>query len=163
MPKYVPVLLIAMIAGFVSYVALAPKGEAAANFTVQTLDAQTFELDAQRGKPVLVSFWATTCSTCIEEIPHLMELQAAYGDKGLQLLGVAMSYDDIDDVKTLVGARELNYTIIHDEAGEIASKLGPVRATPLTLLIDPNGRIVMRNLGYLKLDELKQQIESYLS
>jgi peroxiredoxin len=163
MPKYVPVLLVAMIAGFVSYIALAPKGAAAPNLSLQTLDGQTVELAQLRGQPVMITFWATTCSSCIEEIPHLIELQDAFADKGLKLYGVAMDYDDLDDIRALVAARKLNYSIVYDASGEIASAVGPVRATPTTLLINPDGRIVLRTLGYLDMDSIKAQIAGYLS
>ena len=69
------------------------------------LDAsQTLNL-AQPKKPTLVVFWATNCSSCIEEIPSIIALQKMYGDK-IHIVGVAMSFDDPTTLKNFVVQRQ---------------------------------------------------------
>ena len=80
----------------------------------QTLDGRLLTLEQLRGKPVLVTFWATTCPTCIQEMPHLIELYRDLNPKGLEMIGVAMSYDPPEQVRALAQQRQLPYPIVLD-------------------------------------------------
>ncbi|MEM7293269.1 MAG: TlpA disulfide reductase family protein, partial [Pseudomonadota bacterium] len=74
-----------------AYVWLAPGGlSAAPNVTFKTLKGEQIELDDMRGKPVLVTFWATSCVGCMREMPHLIELHHELHASGLEIVGVAM-------------------------------------------------------------------------
>lgn len=142
---------------------LAPSvARAAPNVTFQTLKGQRVELNQMLGKPVLVSFWATTCSICLEEMPHLVELYEEFHPDGFEIVGVAMSYDPPSQVLELSEARELPYPISLDFDSAIANAFGEVQLTPTSFLIDPEGNIALHKLGALDLPALRQQIKSYL-
>jgi len=128
----------------------------------QTLDGRTLTLEQLRGKPVLVTFWATTCPSCIEEMPHLIELYRELNPKGLEIIGVAMTYDPPEQVRTLAKQRQIPYPIVLDAQGRIAREFDNVRLTPTTVLISPDGRIVHYRPGLLDLPKLRETIQEML-
>ncbi len=128
----------------------------------QTLDGRTLTLEQFRGKPVLVTFWATTCPSCIEEMPHLIELYRELHPKGLEIIGVAMSYDSPDRVRAMVQQRQIPYPIVLDSQEHIAREFDNVQLTPTTVLISPDGQIVQYRLGLLDLPKLRETIKAML-
>jgi peroxiredoxin len=128
----------------------------------QTLDGRTLTLEQFRGKPVLVTFWATTCPSCIEEMPHLIELYRELNPKGLEIIGVAMSYDPPEQVRAMAQQRQIPYPIVLDSKEHIAREFDNVRLTPTTVLISPDGRIVQYRLGLLDMPKLRETIEAML-
>ena len=128
----------------------------------QTLDGRLLTLEQLRGKPVLVTFWATTCPTCIQEMPHLIELYRDLNPKGLEIIGVAMSYDPPEQVRALAQQRHIPYPIVLDSQAQIARAFDNVRVTPTTVLISPEGQIVQYRLGLLDMPKLRETIESML-
>jgi len=125
------------------------------------LDAsQTLNL-AQPKKPTLVVFWATNCSSCIEEIPSIIALQKIYGDK-IHIVGVAMSFDNPTILKNFVVQRQLPYMITHDTSGDIALGFGKIFVTPTNLLLSPEGKIVWKNVGDLDKVTLQKRINEML-
>ena len=122
--------------------------------------SQTLNL-SQPKKPTLVVFWATNCSSCIEEIPSIIALQKNYGDK-IHILGVAMSFDDPTTLKNFVQQRQLPYMITHDISGEIALGFGKIFVTPTNLLLSPEGKIVWKNVGDLDKATLQKRIDELL-
>ena len=128
----------------------------------QTLDGRTLTLEQMRGKPVLVTFWATTCPSCVEEMPHLIELYRELHPKGLEIIGVAMAYDPPEQVRAMAAKRQIPYPIVLDAQGRIAGEFDNVRLTPTSVLISPEGRIVQYRLGLLDLPKLREAIQEML-
>lgn len=128
----------------------------------QTLDGRTLTLEQLRGNPVLVTFWATTCPSCIEEMPHLVELYRELHPKGLEIVGVAMAYDPPEQVRAMVARRQIPYPIVLDTQSHIAREFDDVRLTPTTVLISPEGRIMHYRLGPLDLPKLRETIQGML-
>ncbi|MGR9051962.1 MAG: peroxiredoxin family protein [Gammaproteobacteria bacterium] len=119
----------------------------APNVTFTTITGEKIELQTLRGKPVLVTFWATDCRSCIEEMPDLLELYRRFHPLGLEIIAVAMYYDPPNHVVTMTRAKQLPYPVALDLRAEHAKAFGDVSLTPNHFVIDPNGRIVMRKLG----------------
>lgn len=137
-------------------------GNHAPNIQVQGLMNSQQSLNfATPGKPTLVVFWATNCSSCIEEIPSIIALQKAYGDK-IHIIGVAMSFDDPTTLKNFVVQRQLPYMITHDVSGEIAQGFGKIFVTPTNLLLSPDGNIVWKNVGDFDKVTLQKRIDEML-
>lgn len=151
-------------AGLLGYLWFTPGGGAlqAPSVAFADLDGQRLTLDELRGRPVLVTFWATTCPSCVKEIPHLIDLHRELAPRGLTVIGVAMAYDPPPQVRELVERREIPYTIALDRDGSAAKAFGDVSLTPTTFLIDPQGRIVQRTLGEVDMEVLKRRIEGML-
>lgn len=128
----------------------------------QTLDGRTLTLEQLRGKPVLVTFWATTCPSCVEEIPHLTELYRELNPKGLEIIGVAMAYDPPEQVRAMARQRQIPYPIVLDSEERIAREFDNVQLTPTSVLVSPEGRIVQYRLGLLDMPELRNMIAGML-
>ncbi len=136
---------------------------AALDAPLYLLDAAPSSLAALRGKPVLLTFWATTCPGCIEEIPLLMELHKTYAARGLNVIGVAMSYDPEAQVRALRDRMAIPYPIALDRDGAVSEAMGKVRLTPTTFLIDPQGKVVYQKIGIFDPAKVKGLIEGMLT
>jgi len=117
------------------------------NVTVTGLNGQHSSLNQLKGNPSVVTFWATSCPGCIEEMPHLVKLHETFSDRGVTVMGIAMHYDNPDHVRNLVQRRELPYRIVIDESGAAAKSFGNVRLTPTTFVLDAQGRVQYRQIG----------------
>ncbi len=116
-------------------------------FSVPTLAGKTVSLAQLSGKVVLVNFWATTCTTCVSEMPQLTETYRKYAPHGYDMVAIAMDYDRPDWVLNYATQNKLPFTVALDMKGEAAKAFGGVRLTPTSFLIDRQGRIVQQYLG----------------
>lgn len=129
--------------------------------TFSTITGKKIALHELRGKPVIVTFWATDCASCIQEIPHLIELYQQYHDKGLEIIAVAMSYNPPNHVIEMTKALQLPYHVALDMQAENAHAFGDVSLTPTTFLIAPNGQIALQKTGLFDLTEIKTQLSNF--
>lgn len=129
------------------------------NYTL--LDGSQHSTAALKGRVVLINFWATTCTTCIKEIPHLVEAYQRLHAQGLDVLSVAMSHDKLDYVTEFARARQLPYPVTFDRSGELAQGFGKVQITPTTFVLNKKGDIIKRFVGepdYAQLDTLLKEL-----
>ena len=127
-----------------------------------TLTGKKIALHDLRGKPVLVTFWATDCPGCVEEMPHLIDLYRQYHDQGLEIIAVAMYYDPPSHVVSMAKEQALPYDVALDIQAEHAQAFGDVRLTPTTFLITPDGSIALQKIGVFDLTDMKTRIETLL-
>ena len=147
-----------------SYVWPVPVGlSEAPNVSFQTLKGEKISLSAWRGNPVLVTFWATSCVRCMQEMPHLISLYKELHKRGLEIVGVAMDYDPPNHVLVTVDRQQVPYTISLDIDGGIARAFDGVRLTPTNFLIDPAGRIVFKKIGAMDIVRLRDDIVEMLN
>ncbi len=157
-------LCIALLIVSASWVWLSPStANAAPKVVFNTLEGETISLTSRQGKPTLVVFWATTCVSCIKEMPELIELHHDFSNKGLEIIGVSMDYDPPKQVTALVKAKQLPYPITMDINGKIAAAFGQVRLTPTVFLIDPTGKIAMKKIGPANMKTLRATIAPMLN
>lgn len=131
-------------------------------FAVSLADSlgQRQPLAKWKGKTLVVNFWATWCSPCIEEIPELSALQNSLTQKNIQIIGIGI--DSATNISEFAEKHKITYPIyVGDTQGlEFARKFGnQAGGLPFTVLIDSNGQIKKTYLGRLKLDELKHDME----
>ncbi len=147
-----------------AYVWLAPGGlKQAPNIAVTTIDGRQIQLADLRGRPVLVTFWATSCPGCIQEMPHLIELYHELAPKGLEIIGIAMAYDPPNHVLEMAKERQIPYPIALDTTAAASQAFGEVKLTPTSFLIAPNGRIVQQKIGEMDMPAVRQTILNMLS
>ncbi|MCK9608708.1 MAG: TlpA family protein disulfide reductase [Methylomonas sp.] len=130
----------------------------APELSFKTIKGESIDPADLKGKPVLVTFWATDCPGCIDEIPHLIELHRQFGPQGLRIIAVAMSYDPPNHVLAMAEAKQLPYAIALDPSGSLAQGFGNVQLTPTTFLIDRNGQIVMQKVGTFEFKDMRQRL-----
>ena len=111
----------------------------APDFKLKTLDGEVLQLSSLRGRPVLLTFWASWCGPCRRELPELAELHAQFKDKGLVVLGV--NDEGKGTARKYVDKAGLPFTVI-DDAGGKAHGLYHVRSIPTAFLIDREGKVV---------------------
>ena len=116
-----------------------------------------------RGKVVLVNFWATSCTTCVAEMPKIMATFDKYRERGYDTVAVAMSYDPPSYVVNYTETRKLPFKVAIDNTGQVASAWGDVRLTPTSYLINKRGEIVKRYVGEPDFAELHKLIEELLT
>ena len=113
------------------------------------------------GKVVILDFWATWCGPCRMEIPGFIELQKQYADKGLVVVGVSLDQDGVSVVKSFMDKTGINYPVVlGDET--IVNAFGGVEGIPTTFIIDRQGRIVRKHVGYAAKTEFESEIKPLL-
>lgn len=136
--------------------------ESAPDAEFRTITGERFRLRDWRGHPVLVSFWASDCRACLEEMPDLSALHRDYAARGFRLIAVAMPYDPPNRVVASAQEMQLPFPVALDPLGEITGAFGQVRLVPNSFLIAPDGRIAMHRLGRIHFNDLRVPIERML-
>jgi len=132
--------------------------------TLTATDDKAFALDAYRGKPMIVNFWARWCAPCRVEIPELAKAHDKYRKQGLVVLGIGLE-DKAESVRDFMKAYEMNYPVLlaRDKGIELMQALGNSKAgLPYTVVINRRGEIVMSKLGAMKKAELDAAGEAAL-
>ena len=128
-----------------------------------TLAGESFATSDLRGKVVLVNFWATSCETCVKEMPMLVETHRKFAPRGYTTVAVAMRYDHPNLVADFAQKNALPFRVALDLSGEIARGFGDVHLTPTTIILDRRGRIVKQYLGEPDQAELRALLEKALA
>ena len=136
-----------------------PSIKTAPNVVFKTIKGENISLAALQGKPVIVTFWATDCASCLKEIPDLIKLQQQFNPQGLTIIAVAMYYDPPNHVLTLATEKQLPYAIALDPNAELSQAFGNVQFTPTTFMIDKTGAIVMKKIGLFSMPVLQEWLE----
>jgi peroxiredoxin len=118
---------------------------------------------ALKGQVVLVNFWATSCTTCVGEMPQIVSTFEKFKGRGYQTVAVAMSYDPPAYVANFAESRKLPFGVAIDNTGEIAAKFGEVRLTPTSFLINKRGEIVKRYVGAPDFAEFHALVDKLLA
>ena len=127
------------------------------------LDGSTVTSQDLKGKVMLVNFWATTCVSCVKEMPALVDTYRKFKDRGFETVAVAMSYDPPQWVVNFAQSRQLPFKVALDHNGDLAKRWGDVKLTPTTYLVDRQGRIVKQYLGEPDMAALHQLLEKLLA
>jgi thiol-disulfide isomerase/thioredoxin len=104
--------------------------------TIKTIDGKTLGTKDLKGKVVLLDFWATWCPPCRAEVPHMVQTNAEYAPKGLQIIGVSLD-DSVGEMKRFVEQNKMSWTHTLDGRGEL-SKQFKVNGIPCVFLFDPD-------------------------
>ena len=127
------------------------------------LDGSTLRTEQLQGKVTLVNFWATSCTTCVAEMPEIVATYEKYKGQGYETLAVAMSYDPPAYVVNFTESRKLPFKVAIDNTGANAQAWGEVKLTPTTYLLNRRGEIVKRYVGAPDFAELHRLIEKLLA
>ena len=122
-----------------------------------------FHMSSFKGKVVLVNFWATSCTTCVEDMPRMVQTYQKYRDQGLETVAVAMSYDPPDRVFAYAAQNQLPFHVTLDIYGKADEAFGGIRGTPTTFLVGRHGNIVKRFEGEPDFAVLGKLIERELA
>lgn len=155
------ITLIIVLVVIVSALINSVSTNAAPDVIFSTITGKKIALRDLRGKPIIVTFWATDCASCIKEIPHLIELYRQYHEQGLEIIAVAMAYDPPNRVIDMTHAQQLPYHVALDMQAENAHAFGDVSLTPTTFLIAPDGSIALQKTGLFDVTDIKTQLSHF--
>ena len=153
---------LAAFAGIGAYVYLGAGQQAAPSSTFVLLDGSQQTTADLRGKVTLVNFWATSCTTCVAEMPEIVATYDKFKGKGYETVAVAMQYDPPSYVVNFAETRKLPFKVAIDNTGAVAQAWGDVKLTPTTFVVNKKGEIVKRYVGAPNFDELHKLIEKLL-
>jgi cytochrome c biogenesis protein CcmG, thiol:disulfide interchange protein DsbE len=155
------VLACALTAFSVPSMALA-VGEAGPAFELPGLTAPV-KLSDFKGKVVYVDFWASWCGPCKESFPWLNEMQAKYGAKGFQVVGVNVDAKTTD-AKTFLTDVPAKFTVAFDDKGTTPKQFG-IKGMPSSVLLDGSGKVISQHTGFRDADkaQLEKSIQQALT
>lgn len=154
--------LLVIISGANLWQYVLKPAEATPAISFKTIDNKIISLQALQGKPVLISFWATSCGLCLSEIDDLISLHNKYQAQGYTTIAVSLSYDSLAAIKRIQSQKSLPYSLVYDEKGGYAQAFGGVQMTPTHFLINSDGTIAAKNIGAINREKLQAWIEEEL-
>lgn len=133
----------------------------ALNFTLPSVDGSIVRLSDYRGKVILVDFWATWCPPCREMIPVLSEIHRKYSSRGVVVLGISLDNDGLQALGPFVVEHRIPYKILLG-TDAVREAFGGISSIPTLFMVDRNGKLVRKMIGYHSVEELEGQLKNYL-
>ena len=130
--------------------------------SISTIDGRRFDSASLEGRPLLVTFWSTTCAVCLREMPEMEALYRQFSPRGFEIIAVSMPWDPPVEVVRLARARALPYPVALDVDGAIGRAFGDVSSTPTHFLVGPGGDIAWRRTGELDFSGLGDRLRAML-
>jgi peroxiredoxin len=130
------------------------KRSSALNFELDDLDKNLTRLSDYSGKIVIVTFWATWCAPCKQEIPHLEKLYETYKDQGVVVFAISTDSPQTQSQVPRIARKWIIPTLL-DTEGRVVSQMNPRGVAPYTVIIDRNGKNAFEHDGYSVGDEVK--------
>jgi thiol-disulfide isomerase/thioredoxin len=165
-PALLAPALLPLVDPSVAHAGQAPPAPATARpkapeIVVRDLSGETVRLSSLKGKVVLIDYWATWCGPCRMEVPHFKKLHAELGPKGLVILGLSVDHQGAEVVRGFVKRNAIPWpTALADEKAVAA--FGELRAIPTAIVIDREGRIAARLVGYQDESRLRAVLKPLL-
>ncbi|MFP4368772.1 MAG: TlpA family protein disulfide reductase [Candidatus Kapaibacterium sp.] len=119
-------------------------GDMAPNFTINTAQNGEFVLNANKGRVILLDFWASWCGPCRSSTPQMIDLYEDYSDKGLVMIGLSFDYEE-GTWTDYIEKNSMKWLQAWDHRRDIRD-LFAIPGTPYTVIIDKEGKIVYNNL-----------------
>ncbi len=128
----------------------------ASDFTVKDLKGREISLSKYSGKVVFLNFWATWCRPCKAEIPDFIEAYKQYKDKGMEIIGISVDRVSPKSVLKFAEKYKINYPVVMSTV-KIIKEYEPGPYVPTTIIVDQEGKIRHRHIGYMS----KETLEDY--
>ncbi len=130
------------------------------DFTFEDLSGKTVSTQEFRGKVLIIDFWATWCEPCKKEMPGFQDLQERYGDRGLMVIGLALD-GDTDEAARFAAKLGVHYRL-GQGTSEVQEKLGGLLGLPTTVLVDRQGIIRKKVIGFEYKDAFEAALKQVL-
>jgi thiol-disulfide isomerase/thioredoxin len=137
--------------------AIAADQSAPIDLELTTLDGDAFRFADQRGKWVVVNYWATWCAPCIKEIPDLSAFDQARDDA--VVVGLAFEEIEVADLRAFLARHPASYPIVPVDVYAPPAAFEVPRGLPTTYLVDPGGRIAHRFVGPITGKDIATRID----
>ena len=144
-----------------------PIPVALAQAEIKKTDDTTFRFEDKKGKVVLVNLWATWCGPCRGEMPHLVEMQETYGDKGFEVIGLDIDPEPVEEINEFAKTMKLNYQLGWAEREVVGEfyRISKFNAIPQSFLIDRDGNLrgVFMGGGKKVIGTMKETVEKVVN
>jgi len=141
----------------------AKVGTAAPDFSLPDRSGIPVRLSDLHGKVVIITFWASWCPACRDEMPDLQSIAEDNKDRDLVVLGVNTTYVDVkEDALAFVDEMDLTFPIVFDETGEVGERLYTIYGLPTSYWIDRDGIIRWIKIGAATRDQMVENVEILL-
>lgn len=144
-----------------------PAPSAIMQADIKALDDTTFKLQDKKGKVLLVNLWATWCGPCISEMPHLVEMQDKYKDKGFEVIGLDTDDESKADIEAFAAKQKLNYQLGWANGAMMNEfvKISRLNGIPQSLLINREGQLtgVFTGGGPKTVEKMKETVEKIVN
>lgn len=131
--------------------------EPAPDFALKNAQGENLRLSEYRGEVVMLTFWASWCGRCRDQLAQLANLHSRHGEAGLRILSVTID-DDPDRARAIMADLRLGFPVLFD-ADKTVARLYDPRTMPLTVIIDHAGTVRHLHEGYRRGDEESYQSE----
>jgi len=128
----------------------------AMDFELKDINGNPFKLSDYSGKVIILNFFATWCPPCRMEMPDFNELSGKYPD-ALKIVGVNVAGESLSKVKEFAGQNGLTFTIVLDD-GKVSRDYGPIRAIPVTVVINKNFEIAKKYIGARSKEDFEKDV-----
>jgi peroxiredoxin len=128
---------------------------------LQDVNGNSVSSDQFKGKVVVLDFWATWCPPCVREVPGHIRLQKTYRGAGLEIVAVSLDLDDPGTVRRWVEKHGVNYTVVMG-SWDMAAPYGVTDQIPVTIIVDRDGVMRVRLIGYEAPEKFEQRLLKYL-
>ena len=160
--RWIWIVIAAGVTIAIAIAAPSSQPRAVPQVTFNTIDGEAISSERLHGRLTLVNFWSTTCSVCLQEMPHVVQIYRDFHDRGFDVLAVAMPYDRPDWVLDYRQRKNLPFKVAIDFDGKVNRAFGGIEATPTSFLINAQGQIVQRIVGAPNFGELRKNIVALL-
>lgn len=138
------------------------KAEAPAklDFTLKDMNGADFKLAEQKGKVILMNFWATWCAPCLVEIPEFVKFYEEKKAQGFVIVGV-LTEDSGENLRAFATEKKMNYPLVLTKP-ELEDAYGPIFGLPTSVLIARDGSVCKRHFGPISREQLEREVKSLL-
>jgi cytochrome c biogenesis protein CcmG/thiol:disulfide interchange protein DsbE len=150
---------VAILAGCTTAPSKAPD---VPQFSFTSLEGKTVAMKDLGNKVLIVDFWATWCSPCREEIPHLNQLYSELKGKGLEIVGISMDTDGTDGVKDFAREFRIQYPIVMGDE-KVAESFGGIIGLPTTFIFDRDGKTAKKYIGLPPADDMSKIVKDLVA
>ena len=132
------------------------------DFTLQDMHGNPVHLADYAGNVILIDFWATWCGPCRIEIPGFIEMVENYGPQGFSVLGISID-DPADALQLYAEELGMNYPVlVGDGRDDVKDEYGPLIGFPTSYIIDRDGNLCHRHIGFTPKEQFIADVESLL-
>jgi thiol-disulfide isomerase/thioredoxin len=145
-----------------------PVASAIMTADLKYVDGTSFKLQDKKGKVVLVNLWATWCQPCIAEMPHLVEMQEKYKDKGFEIVGLDTDDEETkEQIETFAAKHKLNYQLgwASEQLKNEFMKITQLDAIPQSILINRDGQLngVFKGGGMGTVTKMRETVDKLMT